>query len=78
VIGQIRRQHTQLRAANPELPSVSDIQLQILIDGIAEQTRRLLNRGDLPNLPVYASEFADACHRALGLHPADSRISGTA
>jgi len=71
VIGQIRQLHDQLGAANPDLVPVTDVQLQILIDGIAEQTRRLLDRGRVADLPRSAPAFADACRRMLGLEPAD-------
>jgi AcrR family transcriptional regulator len=67
VIAQILQQHTRLRSANPDLLPVREIQLQMLIDGIAEHTRRLLDHGDITHLPAHAPEFAEACRRVLGL-----------
>lgn len=69
VIAQIRQQHNRLRSANPDLLPVSHTQLEMLIDGIAEHTRRLLDRGEIADLAAHAPEFAEACRRVLGLRP---------
>jgi AcrR family transcriptional regulator len=74
VVAQIRRQLVQLQAANPELVSLGDTQLQILIDGIAEHTRRLLDHGRLADLPRFAPDFAAACRRMLALDPGPPEV----
>jgi AcrR family transcriptional regulator len=69
VVAHIRHQHDRLRAASPELLPISDTQLEIVIDGIAEHTRRLLDRGEIAVLLAHAAEFSTACRRVLGLPP---------
>lgn len=67
VIAQIRQLLAQLQPDGRTPVAIGDTQLQILIDGIAEHTRRLLDHGRLADLPGHAPDFAAACRRMLGL-----------
>ncbi|MFJ4652642.1 TetR/AcrR family transcriptional regulator [Nocardia sp. NPDC088792] len=64
-----REFHLRAREEFPDVPAVGDGQLALIIDAIAERTRRLIERGELEQLLDFIPELRSFAFGVLRLPP---------
>jgi AcrR family transcriptional regulator len=64
---QYRVFHDQARQQNPDIPLASDHTIQLIVDAIAEHSRRLITDGTLERLRELTPEITEFAYRVLGI-----------
>ena len=66
-IAPYRAAYERARMEQADLPPLSDVLLELLVDGIAEHTRRLLANDQTAHISERAADMIDFAYRVLGI-----------